>query len=139
MIRSEEVMIVVHRSPVPEFLVALRSPERDGYWNLVAGGVEDGEDPAAAARRELAEESGLREPTRFEPLPLDLGYVRPEGARVTVHGFAAEAPRGFEPVLNEEHVEYRWCSAAEADSLLAYPEPREAVAYVARSLVSEDR
>lgn len=129
--RPEEVLLVVYR-PRQEFLVLLRSPERHGYWNLVAGGVEEGEAPSAAARRELDEESGLARPVRFEPLPLELEYVRPEGLKVALHAFLAEAPPGWEPVLNEEHVEYRWCSAADAGSLLAYPEPREAVQYVAR-------
>jgi dATP pyrophosphohydrolase len=133
MIRPEEVLVVVYR-PGPQFLVALRSPERHGYWNPIAGGVEEGESAETAARRELVEEAGLDGPLRLEALPLDLSYVRPEGMRIRMHGFLAEAPPGFEPVLNDEHVEYRWCSAAEADSLLTYPEPREAHAYVARRL-----
>lgn len=131
--RPEEVLLVIFR-PGPEFLVLLRSPERHGYWNLVAGGVEEGEAPTMAARRELDEESGLAQPIRFESLPLELVYVRPEGSKVTMHAFLAEAPSGWEPVLNEEHVEYRWCSLADADALLAYPEPREAVRCVARLL-----
>ena len=131
--RPEEVLLVVFRTG-PEFLVLLRSPERHGYWNLVAGGVEEGETPGAAARRELDEESGLAQPIRFGPLPLELGYVRPEGSKVAMHAFLAEAPPGWEPILNEEHVEYRWCSAADADALLAYPEPRDAVSFVARLL-----
>jgi len=134
--RSEEVLLVVFR-PGPEFLVLLRSPERHGYWNLVAGGVEEGEAPSAAARRELDEESGLAGPIRFESLPLELGYVRPEGSKVTLHAFVAEAPSGWEPVLNDEHVEYRWCSAEDADALLAYPETRAAVRFVARLLEAE--
>ena len=129
-------MVVVYR-PGPEFLVALRSPERHGYWNPVAGGVEEGEDPAGAARRELVEEAALTDPARFERIPLELAYTRPEGMRVTMHAFLAEAPPDFEPILNDEHVDYRWCSAAEADALLAYPEPREAHAYVARLLEAE--
>lgn len=136
MIRSEEVMVVLYR-PGPEFLVALRSQERHGYWNLVAGGVEEDEEPTAAARRELAEESGLEYPARLEPVPLELDYLRPEGTRVVLHAFLVEAPPGFEPVLNDEHVEYRWCRSAEALELLAYPEPRDAVAYAARLLESE--
>ena len=131
--RPEEVLLVVFRAG-PEFLVLLRSPERHGYWNLVAGGVEAGEAPNAAARRELDEESGLSQPIRFESLPLELGYVRPEGSKVAMHAFMAEAPLGWEPILNEEHVEYRWCSVADADALLAYPEPRDAVRFVARLL-----
>ena len=136
--RPEEVLLVVYR-PGPEFLVLLRSPERHGYWNLVAGGVEEGESPSVASRRELDEESGLAQPDRFEQLPLELGYVRPEGSTVALHAFLAAAPPGWEPVLNEEHVEYRWCSAPEAHELLAYPEPREAVRFVARLLETDAR
>jgi dATP pyrophosphohydrolase len=132
--RTEEILIVVYRPPAPELLVALRSPERGGYWNPLAGGVEEGESPADAARRELAEESGLLRPRRLEGIPLDLAYTRPEGARITLYAFLAEAPPDWEPVLNDEHVDYRWCSPAEADELLAYPEPRAAYAHVARLL-----
>ena len=59
--RPEEVAIVVRRPGVggAEYLVLLRSPEKLGYWHLVAGGVEWGEEPAAAAARELGEETGL--------------------------------------------------------------------------------
>lgn len=131
--RSSEVLLVVHR-PGPEFLVLLRSPERHGYWNLAAGGVEDGESPEEAARRELAEETGLEHPPSFSAVPLQLGYRRPEGTRVTMHPFAIEAAAGWEPTLDEEHVEYRWCTRAEAVELLAYPEPRAAVEEVARTL-----
>jgi 8-oxo-dGTP pyrophosphatase MutT (NUDIX family) len=134
--RPEEVLIVVIR-PGPEFLVLLRSPERHGYWNLVAGGIEEGEEPTAAARRELEEETGLAQPVRFESLALALGYVRPGGSRVSLHAFLAEAPAGWEPVLNEEHVDYRWCAVDDAGDLLEYPEPRSAVDFVARSLVVE--
>ena len=84
-------MLVVYR-PGPEFLVALRTPERHGYWNLVAGGVEKGEAPAAAARRELVEESGLADPVAFEQLPLELGYLRPGGPFVVLHAYSAAAP-----------------------------------------------
>lgn len=121
--RRHEVAVVVRR-PGPEYLVVLRSPERGGYWNLVAGGVEPGEAPAEAAARELAEETGLV--AQVLPLGLDLSYEKPAG-RVRLDAFVAEAPAGWEPDLDGEHVEHRWCSADEAVELLAYPEPREAI------------
>jgi 8-oxo-dGTP pyrophosphatase MutT (NUDIX family) len=130
---GEEAMVVVHR-PGPEFLVLLRSPEDHGYWHLVAGGIEDGEEPAAAARRELVEEIAL-DPVRFDDVPLDLGYRKTRGGfRVKVHPFAAEAPAGWEPTLNEEHVDHRWLSERDASALLEFPEPRQAVSAVARGL-----
>jgi 8-oxo-dGTP pyrophosphatase MutT (NUDIX family) len=137
--RPDEVAVVVRRPAAEgvEYLVVLRSPEKLGYWHLVAGGVEWGELPAAAAARELAEETGLV----AEPAPLDapLSYdlsgdpesVRarfPAGTeRITVWPFVADAPRGWEPLLDEEHVEHRWLAAGDAIALLHYPEPREAL------------
>jgi len=131
----EEVLLVMYRAG-PSFLVLLRSPESHGYWHLVAGGIETGEAPDAAALRELGEETGLMHPVRFAPIPLELGY-RPaddDDRWVTLHPYSVEVEPGWEPVLNEEHVEYRWCSQAQAEELLEYPEPVDALRAVARRL-----
>lgn len=128
----------------PEFLVLKRAPERQGYWHVVAGALDDGEDAAAAAARELHEETGLRAPI----IDLERRYVyalddEPPEVRarfadavteVAVTAFAAEAPSTWEPELDEEHVEYRWCGASEAIALLEYPEPRDAVRETVRRL-----
>jgi lipoyl(octanoyl) transferase len=127
--RLHEIAVVVRR-PGPEYLVLLRSPGRGGYWNLVAGGVEPGEEPAAAAARELAEETGLV--ASVVSLGLDLSYEKPWG-RVRLDAFVVEAPDAWEPNLDREHVEHRWCAEGEALELLAYPEPREAGAAAARA------
>jgi 8-oxo-dGTP pyrophosphatase MutT (NUDIX family) len=137
--RPEEVVVVVRRPGESglELLVVLRSPEKLGYWHLVAGGVDWGEEPSAAAARELLEETGLD--ASVVPLGETLDYdlsgdpesVRerfPAGTdRIVVWPFVADAPAGWEPTLDDEHVEARWLSAEQAVALLYYPEPREAV------------
>lgn len=126
-------LVVVHRRADSgrEFLVALRAPE--GYWSLVGGLIEDGETEADGARRELAEETGLVHPLAFEDVPMALGFEGDAGW-VQLHVFAAEAPGDWEPVLDEEHDDYRWCTADEALSSLLYEEPRQALRHVARRL-----
>ena len=137
--RPEEIAVVVRRPGKrgTEFLVVLRSPEKLGYWHLVAGGVEWDEEPAAAAARELAEETGLEAaPTQLgEPLEYDLSAdpesVRerfPAGTRsIVVWPFVADAPARWEPTLDAEHVDHRWLDLDDAAELLHYPEPRVAV------------
>jgi 8-oxo-dGTP pyrophosphatase MutT (NUDIX family) len=134
--RPEEVAIAVRR-PGGEYLVLLRSPEKLGYWHLVSGGVHWGEEPAAAAARELLEETGLVAASEQlgEPLGYDLaGDPEPVRARfpagterIVVWPFVTEAPAGWEPTLDHEHVEARWLDPEAAIALLEYPEPKEIV------------
>jgi 8-oxo-dGTP pyrophosphatase MutT (NUDIX family) len=121
-----EVMIHVRRGD--EFLVAHRSPESGGYWHTIAGKIEDGEAPEAAAIRELREETGL-ETTALESLG-EFAYVREEweagaGLRVHVAAFLIDVELGWEPTLNEEHEEYRWLRRDAAAELLFWPEPAQ--------------
>jgi dATP pyrophosphohydrolase len=131
----EVALVVVHRlsDRGREFLVALRTPGREGYWSLIAGGIEEGETPVAAARRELEEETGLAAPLSFEEIPMSLGY-EDEVGWVVLHVFAGEAPGDWEPTLDEEHVDYRWCAVEDALDLLFFEEPRQALREAVRRL-----
>ncbi|MDP9282139.1 MAG: NUDIX domain-containing protein [Chloroflexota bacterium] len=116
----------------------------DRYWHVVAGVVEYGEGIADGALRELREESGLvgvdlmdlGSPVTYPITPeLRQRYDYPPDVReVTAYSFAARAPAGWEPTLNEEHDEYRWTTVEEALSLLYWPEAREAVRRLAARL-----
>jgi 8-oxo-dGTP pyrophosphatase MutT (NUDIX family) len=126
---SDEVLVSVRRGS--SFLVLLRAPWKKGYWHLAGGGVEAGETDAEAAARELLEETGLEAAT-LDDLGDDLRYDD-----VRVHAFAAETPAGWEPTLNEEHDDYRWCALDDALELLRYEEPREVVRRAARRPVTQ--
>ncbi len=114
-----EVKVVVRRGD--ELLVLLRCEADGGYWHVVAGGVEPDETDSQAARRELREEIGLA----AEPIDLVRTYVYDEA--VEVHAFLVDVPDGWEPTLNDEHDDYRWCSPPDAAARLRWPETRELV------------
>jgi dihydroneopterin triphosphate diphosphatase len=117
-VRTQEVLVVVRRGE--EFLVVHRSPENDAYWHLVAGGVEDGETFADAAVRELREETTLEATVERVESPFEYEGIR-------VEPFVAHAPAGWEPTLDWEHDDYRWCTREQAVELLYWPEPRDIV------------
>ena len=95
-----------------------------------------GEEGPAAAGRELREETGLdapsavsdrRGPYDLAEEPDDVRVRFPPGTeRVEVGLFRAAAPAGWEPALEHEHVERRWCTSRRSCAV-ALAEPREAV------------
>jgi dATP pyrophosphohydrolase len=115
----ETVLVYLwRRRDDPEFLLLRRTPDRGAFWQGVSGHVESGESPAAAAVREVREETGLSiaavdgplDQYRFEPASEPRGNACPR--RVALEWvFAAEAPDNWGPELDEhEHDCARWCS-----------------------------
>lgn len=108
-----------------EYLLLRRAPGEGGLWQGVAGGVEDGEEIAEAARRELIEETGLI-PLALERI--DYSYSFPvDDDKITVYVFVAHVAARQEPEISDEHDKYRWCQFDEALGLLHWPENVEAL------------
>jgi len=141
-----EVAIFITRKGASEVLVVHRSPDQGGYWHVVAGGVEPGESVTEAAARELHEETGLvaevtvgvevieyAYPLTEEPADRRARYD-PAVVQVEVTCFRVAAPDDWEPTLDWEHDDHRWCSPGEAVELLRW----RATAGALRRLVPSD-
>ncbi len=95
------------------------------YWDFPKGEVEPGEDPLAAAKREVEEETGITE-LRF-PWGEIFIETEPYGSnrrrKVARYYLAETASQRVELPVNPElgkpeHDEYRWVSYEEAKALL---------------------
>jgi len=95
------------------FLFVKRGPNGDepGTWCTGGGGVEPDETIEQAVRRENQEELGFD--GEYELIHMD----RQASPGFVFHNHMAVIDDEFEPVLNDEHTEYRWC---EPDQI---PEP----------------
>jgi 8-oxo-dGTP pyrophosphatase MutT (NUDIX family) len=137
-----EIAVFVTRRGGGQVLLLHRAPRGGGYWHVVAGGVEPGETAADAAKRELHEETGLVAPldagaevTEYAyPLseePVERrGLYDPRAVHVHVTCYRVTAPDDWEPTLDAEHDDYRWCSPAEAGETLRWPETARALRHL---------
>jgi SPP1 gp7 family putative phage head morphogenesis protein len=87
---------------LPDGRVLLGSRTDGQGWAWPAGGIEPGEDPEGAARREAGEEIGWG-----GQHPLQLLEVR-EARGVRFFTYTCDVPAPFVMVLNGEHREMRW-------------------------------
>lgn len=132
--RPESVLVVVHTEDGQVLMLRRRSPE--DFWQSVTGSLEWGETAVAAARRELAEETGLapdglRDCHRVNRFPIISPWrerYAPDADENVEHVFSLLLPQPQQVRLNaEEHVEYRWASKPDALHLASSHTNRDAI------------
>ena len=119
----------------------------EGYWQAIAGGGEDDESPAEAAKRETLEETNIPSTADFfflqtrasvpvynfkapDTWPKDL-YVIP------AHYFAVRAA-DFEITISWEHTEFRWGDYDEGVRLLHWGHDKNALWELNERLLNDD-
>jgi 8-oxo-dGTP pyrophosphatase MutT (NUDIX family) len=94
-------------------LALRRAPDNlagPGLWETVSGRVEQGEQPLAAALREVSEEAALD--VRIAPRPIGAYAAQRRGEPMIVILYRAEYVAG-EVSISNEHDQFAWLTAAE--------------------------
>ncbi len=121
--RPQSVLVLIH-SPEGDILLIERA-KHPGFWQSVTGSVEPGESLLDAARREVAEETGIVAPaerfdhwhhsSRFEIFPIWRQRYAPGVTHNTEHTFSLCVPRDTPVTLApDEHRDWRWLPWREA-------------------------
>ena len=113
--------VVWRRTPAGELEVLLVHRPRYDDWTVPKGKLAAGENHAAAALREVQEETGLR-CTLGEELP-STSYTDRKGRPKRVR-YWAMTPAGGEFTPSDEVDEVRWVPLDAAASFLTYPRDR---------------
>jgi dATP pyrophosphohydrolase len=125
-----------------EYLMLKTTPEREDHWQPVTGGVEEEETNIEALRREVWEETGVKNILRVIE---NVDYYEYSNAHfVKGFDFIKEYVFGVEVDPNEkvvvdkkEHCGLRWCSFKQAMELLKWDENKKALSKLDEILKSE--
>jgi ADP-ribose pyrophosphatase YjhB (NUDIX family) len=104
-------------SPDGKVLLMRRAKSDDdhsGEWAFPAGGIEKGETPETAARRETVEEAGYEHEGGLSP------FMHSDSHDVDFTTYLAHSLE-FKPKLNSEHDRAEWTATNEANKLPLHP------------------
>lgn len=107
----------------------------NGVWSYVAGHVEEGEAGWQAARRELAEETGLTPDDWYATSFCEQFYDAHADCIQVVPAFVARVACDARVRLNAEHSAHRWATPAEAAEVLPFGSQRDLLAHVRREFI----
>ena len=98
-----------------------------GAWGFVTGGVESGETAPDAARREVAEETGIVVAELLTSGLTETFYFAPDNAIDLMPIFVVLLPAQPAIVLDHGSDAYRWCDLPQAQDLMSFAGQRRAV------------
>jgi len=116
-----------------QYLLLKRISRRGGFWQPITGGLEEGETKIEALRREIREETGIKDIIKIIEDVHYHEFLDPHLVKEYV--FGVEVSSDEKVILDErEHSEFKWCSFQEALNLAEYEEYRDALKKLDRIL-----
>ena len=120
--RIAQVEIIIYKivNQSPLFLLLKRIPERGGFWQAITGGVNKEEDTIKAAKREVREETGIKNYLNFIDNVYYFEFDNDFQKGIKEYVFGAEIGKDVKIKLSDEHSEEKWCDIREALQFLKY-------------------
>lgn len=108
-----------------EFLLLKRNNEHDGIWQPVTGKAEKGEEAIETAKREIEEETGLKDFIKIIDLEYCFQFKNKHGEfKEACFGFGV-SPQTEEIKISYEHQNYCWVNFETAYELLYWDSNKE--------------
>jgi dATP pyrophosphohydrolase len=123
-----------------KFLLCLRKMTKvyGGQWRMIGGKIKENELAWQAALREFDEETQMR-PNLFWCVPtLNTYFDFKRNEIMQIPAFAIEVDVKSEPILNDEHSEYKWIEIDQLKSYPIWPE-QERIIKLIHQLISRDQ
>lgn len=115
----------------PKYLIIRRCcTHLYGTWQMVTGGIENGETAAEAALREIYEETGLKPSRMYCADAVETIYVQRRDRIVFVPVFVAFVDKTEVVLSPTEHDAYEWLSMEEARKRLVWAEQKRIIAEI---------
>lgn len=120
-----------------EFLLLHRSGRAGApFWQGVSGWIEPDEPPHLTALRELREETGLEAIELYSVDSVFDLYAWRRGTVEAIVPFAALVAGDTDPILSDEHDDWRWARVATAIDLVPYEPQRAALRRIGEDLIA---
>ncbi|HYM19914.1 MAG TPA: NUDIX pyrophosphatase [Candidatus Kapabacteria bacterium] len=136
--RFIQLHIVRRTASSIEYLVLHRSSDEPVFpnlWQVVTGGIDQGETAIEAAIREMREETSL-EPITMWAVPFVASFYSIKRDEIqSVPVFAALVAEGDSVILSHEHQAFEWLPYEAALERLIFPSHKEGMEYVSTYII----
>ena len=128
--------VICHTSEGARYLLIRRCGKYlPGTWQMISGGIENGETATQAALREIQEESGLVPYALYSADAVETFYIQSQDKITFVPVFVAFVENMEVTLSPKEHDAYEWLPFEEAKEKLVWAEQRRVMAHIHESCV----